>query len=40
LTSNGVNGKPGVSMPDEIVAQTSAKYVEAFEALTGQKWSA
>jgi phosphoribosylaminoimidazole-succinocarboxamide synthase len=38
LTSNGLNGKNGVSMPDDIVAQTSAKYVEAFEALTGKKY--
>lgn len=38
LTSNGLNGKPGVKMPEEIVKQTSAKYVEAFEALTGKKY--
>lgn len=38
LTSNGVNGKPGISMPEDIVEQTSAKYVEAYEALTGNKW--
>lgn len=39
LTSNGINGKPGVSMPEEIVTKTSEKYVEAFTALTGQKWA-
>ncbi|AWU73931.1 uncharacterized protein C5L36_0A05280 [Pichia kudriavzevii] len=38
LTSNGLNGKEGVSMPEDIVAQTSSKYVEAFEALTGKKY--
>lgn len=38
LTSNGLNGKDGVSMPEEIVTQTSAKYIEAFEALTGKQW--
>lgn len=39
LTSNGLNGKPGVSMPEDIVSQTSAKYIEAFEALTGKKYN-
>lgn len=39
LTSNGVAGKDGVSMPEDIVARTSAKYVEAFEALSGTKWT-
>lgn len=39
LTSNGLNGKPGVSMPEDIVRQTAAKYVEAFEALTGRKYN-
>ncbi|ODQ48834.1 hypothetical protein PICMEDRAFT_14367 [Pichia membranifaciens NRRL Y-2026] len=34
LTSNGLNGKDGVSVPDEIVEQTSAKYAEAVDALT------
>lgn len=38
LTSNGLNGKPGVSMTEDILTQTSAKYVEAFEALTGKKY--
>lgn len=40
LTSTGVAGKDGVSMPEDIVSQTSAKYVEAYEALTGKKWVA
>lgn len=36
LTSNGLNGKDGVAIPEDIVKQTSAKYLEAFEALTGK----
>ncbi|GMM31407.1 phosphoribosylaminoimidazolesuccinocarboxamide synthase [Martiniozyma asiatica (nom. inval.)] len=39
LTTNGLNGKDGVAMPNDIVQQTSDKYVEAFEALTGKKWT-
>lgn len=38
LTSNNLNGKEGVSMPEDIVAQTSSKYIEAYEALTGKTW--
>lgn len=38
LTSNGVAGQDGVSMPQEIVDMTRAKYIEAFEALTGEKY--
>lgn len=38
LTKEGLKGKQGVAMPDEVVQGTSAKYVEAFEKLTGQKW--
>nr|BAE91899.1 Phosphoribosyl-amino- imidazolesuccinocarbozamide synthetase [Ogataea minuta] len=39
LTSNGLNGKDGVSMTAEIAERTGAKYVEAFESLTGRKWT-
>ncbi|TID29634.1 hypothetical protein CANINC_001753 [Pichia inconspicua] len=39
LTSNNLNGKEGVSMPEDIVSQTSSKYIEAYEALTGKKWN-
>ena len=28
---------PGPKLPDGVVAQTSAKYLEAYERLTGQK---
>ncbi|CAL9734422.1 phosphoribosylaminoimidazole-succinocarboxamide synthase [Monosporozyma servazzii] len=38
LTSNGVAGQDGVSMPQDIVEKTRAKYIEAFEALTGEKY--
>lgn len=38
LTSQGVAGVDGVSMPEEIVNQTAAKYREAYEALTGKTW--
>ncbi|KAL3232838.1 Phosphoribosylaminoimidazole-succinocarboxamide synthase [Nakaseomyces bracarensis] len=39
LTANDLNGKNGVSMPEDIVTRTREKYIEAFEALTGKKWS-
>ncbi|CCG21752.1 Ade1 phosphoribosylaminoimadazole succinocarboxamide synthetase [Candida orthopsilosis Co 90-125] len=38
LTSNGLNGKDGVKMTDEIVEKTREKYIEAYEQLTGDKW--
>lgn len=38
LTSNGLNGKEGVKMTDEIVEKTREKYIEAYEQLTGDKW--
>lgn len=38
LTATGVKGKDGVSMPQDIVDQTRAKYIEAYEAITGEKW--
>jgi len=36
LTKNGLKGKEGVSMADDIVEATQAKYLEAFEILTGK----
>ncbi|MFI7357497.1 phosphoribosylaminoimidazolesuccinocarboxamide synthase [Streptomyces avidinii] len=30
---------PPPALPEEVVARTSAKYIEAFERLTGQSWS-
>ncbi|KNG82099.1 hypothetical protein ANOM_010142 [Aspergillus nomiae NRRL 13137] len=35
LTSQGLKGKPGVRMTDEIAQKTSAKYREAWERITG-----
>ena len=39
LTSQGLKGKEGVTMSDEVMAKTEALYSEAFERLTGRKWS-
>ncbi|KAK7678145.1 Bifunctional purine biosynthetic protein ade1 [Cerrena zonata] len=39
LTSNGLNGKDGVSMDKDIIVRSKEKYIEAYEALTGNKWS-
>lgn len=36
LTKEGLKGKDGVEMPDEIVQKTSEKYQEAFQMLTGK----
>lgn len=38
LTKEGLKGKQGVKMPDEVVLETAAKYREAFEKLTETKW--
>lgn len=39
LTSSGFKGKEGVEMPDDVVTETSKKYREAYEKLTGRRWS-
>ncbi|KAL8735972.1 MAG: hypothetical protein Q9166_000534 [cf. Caloplaca sp. 2 TL-2023] len=39
LSSEGLKGKEGVEMPDEVVSKTEEMYREAFERLTGKKWS-
>lgn len=39
LTREGLKGKQGVRMPENVVAETAEKYREAFEKLTGKKWS-
>jgi len=39
---NGIgwdHSPPAPSLPRHIVEQTAAKYIEAFERLTGQRWS-
>jgi len=38
LTSSGLKGKEGVAMPEEVVAETSRKYREAYHLLTGKEW--
>lgn len=38
LTENKLKGKDGVIVPDDVVQRTAAKYREAYEKLTGQKW--
>ncbi|KAF2456796.1 putative phosphoribosylaminoimidazole-succinocarboxamide synthase [Lineolata rhizophorae] len=39
LTREGLKGKEGVMMPEEIVRETADKYREAFERLTGKPWA-
>ncbi|RMZ86830.1 hypothetical protein DV736_g5943, partial [Chaetothyriales sp. CBS 134916] len=36
LTREGLKGKEGVEMPQDVVDETARKYAEAFELLTGQ----
>lgn len=38
LTKEGLKGKEGVSMPQEVVEGTKRKYAEAYEKLTGKRW--
>ncbi|KAI4285481.1 MAG: hypothetical protein L6R38_000646 [Xanthoria sp. 2 TBL-2021] len=40
LATQGLKGKEGVAMSDEVIAKTEEMYKEAFERLTGRKWSA
>ncbi|WBW71140.1 phosphoribosylamidoimidazolesuccinocarboxamide synthase, SAICAR synthetase, Ade7 [Schizosaccharomyces osmophilus] len=39
LTSNKLNGKPGVSLPEHIIQATGKKYMDAYEMITGKNWS-
>lgn len=39
LVKNGLKGKQGVKMSEEVALETANKYREAFELLTGRKWS-
>lgn len=39
LTKEGLKGKENVSMPQAVVEETAKKYQEAFERLTGKKWT-
>ena len=38
LVGEGLKGKDGVKMPEEVVKETARKYREAYEGLTGDKW--
>ncbi|KAF2793368.1 SAICAR synthetase [Melanomma pulvis-pyrius CBS 109.77] len=38
LTSQGLKGKDKVVVPDDVVERTAAKYQEAYETITGEKW--
>lgn len=38
LVRNGLKGKEGVVMPDEVVTSTSERYKEAYQSLTGRRW--
>lgn len=38
LTANKLKAVEDVTVPDDIVTRTRAKYIEAYEALTGDKW--
>lgn len=41
LTANSLKGKtPAPDLPDDVVAATKAKYVEAYEIITGKKFEA
>jgi len=39
LIKNGLKGKDGVAMPPEVVQRTRDGFVEAYERLTGKKWT-
>ena len=38
LIKNGLKGRQGVEMPEDVVQNSRAKYVEAFKRLTGENW--
>ncbi len=38
LVREGLKGREGVEMPEEIVQRTGEKYREVFEILTGRRW--
>ncbi|KAI4153085.1 MAG: hypothetical protein LQ341_000594 [Variospora aurantia] len=39
LMNQGLKGKDGVEVPDEVVTKTENRYREAFERLTGNAWT-
>ncbi|MCJ1470846.1 Bifunctional purine biosynthetic protein ade1 [Pseudocyphellaria aurata] len=38
LTNNGLKGKEGVELPEEVVKKTGEKYIEAYEKLSKRAW--
>lgn len=38
LTSEGLKGKDGVAMTEEVAKKTGEGYGKAYERLTGKKW--
>ncbi|KAF2717920.1 phosphoribosylaminoimidazolesuccinocarboxamide synthase [Polychaeton citri CBS 116435] len=38
LTKEGLKGKDGVAMPEDVIVRTAQKYREAYEKLTGRQW--
>jgi phosphoribosylaminoimidazole-succinocarboxamide synthase len=38
LTANGLKGKDGVEIPEDIAKKTGERYIEVYELLTGKKW--
>lgn len=38
LTKNGLKGKEGVELPEEVVKKTGEKYIEAYERLSKRAW--
>jgi phosphoribosylaminoimidazole-succinocarboxamide synthase len=39
LTKEGLKGKEDVKMSEQVVEETASKYREAYEKLTGERWS-
>lgn len=38
LVENGLKDKANVEMPEWLIKQTSNRYIEVFETLTGKRW--
>jgi phosphoribosylaminoimidazole-succinocarboxamide synthase len=38
LIANGLRGKQGVAMPEDVIKMTSGKYRDAYEKITGETW--
>ena len=40
LVRNGLNGKEGIKMPDEVASNTLERYKEAYRSLVEREWFA